>query len=420
MQCAQVKGWQKHKSKCRPWQITRSPIIGRYLIATRDIKAGEIIIDESAIMLGPKQITEPVCLTCYRPVDGSYMCSNCGFPMCDADCQSSDSHEPECKAVQRSGRNVKVTVFGEINSLYECITPLRILHLRDNDKSTWERILCLESHSEEREQTESAAITQRTVVDIIIERLQILEFDADTIQKIVGILDTNAFEIRLPDSSIQGVYGEGAMMEHSCVPNTHRTFDADLKLVIRAAVNIKRGEHLTNCYTDSISTTQARQEHLLLSKYFTCNCARCLDPTEFGIYMSAIKCPECRKKEDDVKPPKKGKNAKSNAKNDQGTSSSNSAESEAQQSKSFAIAKDPLSPSSPWVCQKCSSPVDGDYVKKLTAVMVEEADELESGSPTISACEAFLHKWSTTFPEKHATFLNVSVCSFKNNYSSIH
>lgn len=311
--------------------------------------------------------------------------------MCDSDCAEADAHQPECEAVSDSGLPVRVTLYGENNSLYECVTPVRLLSLRDSETSIWRRVMTLESHDERRSRTENAAITQRTVVDIIMQRLKIDKYDEDVIKKVLGILDTNAFEIRLPDSSIQGVYMQGAMLEHSCIPNTHRTFDADLNLVVRSSVPIKRGCHLTSCYTESLATTTVRQEHLLTSKFFTCHCPRCSDPTELGTYCSAQICPSCPKEK-----PKKGTAA---AKDKKPTA--------------LVIPEDPLSPSSPWKCITCKNPLDSDYLVRMTSVVTEEAEELESNNPTVKACEQFLEKWATTFYTNHAIFLNVRL---RNNF----
>ena len=384
----QTKGWLKHGRECKPWKLTKHPDLGRYMVATRNIEAGELILSDDALLIGPKQITEPVCLACYRPVKGKYRCKTCGFPMCDKDCSEAESHKPECEAVSESGHPVKVSVFGQINSMYECITPLRLLALRDDQPSLWRKLMTLESHGERRSKTENAAITQRTVVDIITERLSIDRYEPEVIKKVLGIIDTNAFEIRLPDSSIQGIYAQGAMLEHSCIPNTHRTFDADLNLVVRAAVTITRGSHLTSCYTESIATTNVRQEHLLTSKFFTCRCPRCTDPTELGTYCSARMCPICVPTD---KKPKKG------AAKDKGASTIG-----------IVVPEDPLSPSSNWRCLTCSSPLDSYYEVGMMSVVTEEAEELESTNPTVKACEQFLEKWSSTLHTNHAVCLNVS------------
>jgi hypothetical protein len=43
-------------------------------------------------------------------------------------------------------------------------------------------------------------------------------------------------------------------------------------------------------YTHALWGTQARREHLAATKYFTCRCERCVDPTELGTYISGIRC----------------------------------------------------------------------------------------------------------------------------------
>jgi len=385
----QKTGWEKHRRDCKPWKISKHPEIGRYMVATRDMAPGELILSDAPILIGPKQITEPICLACYRPVDGSYRCKQCGFPMCDKDCAGADTHEPECEAVRDSGTPVKVSLFGENNSLYECITPIRLLALRDSDPSLWRKLIALESHSERRSRTENAAITQRTVVDIIKERLCMDKYNDEIMAKVLGIIDTNAFEIRLPDSSIQGVFSQGAMLEHSCIPNTHRTFDADLNLVVRASVPIKRGFHLTSCYTDSLTTTMIRQDHLLTSKFFTCRCPRCTDPTELGTNCSAFICSSCPNEA--AMPKKKGKpGVKPKA-----------------PVIHTVLPEDPCSASSNWVCKTCKKPLDPDYPTRMLSLVSEEADELESNNPTVKTCEEFLQKWAATFHPNHAIFINI-------------
>ncbi|KAK3849746.1 hypothetical protein Pcinc_042339, partial [Petrolisthes cinctipes] len=431
----QLKGWEKHRPKCRPWRVGASSDLGRFMVATRDVAAGELLMNDTPLFIGPKMVTEPICLACYRPVDGEYSCDGCGFPLCSADCEGTDDHEPECKAIRESGIPVKVSVFGEENSMYECITPLRILSLRNESPSLWNKIMTLESNSEMRDGTEVAAITEQTVVDIIHNRLELEEeYDTEIIEKVLGILDTNAFEIRLPDSSILGVYPSASLLEHDCIPNTHRTFDADLNLVVRAAIPIKRGDHLTSCYTESISTTNYRQEHLRASKYFICGCKRCTDPTELKAFTSALRCTDCTEKAEEEAKKKKAEvqgrgrgvvrgGARrggvmnrinqiqtAGSSQQQGSSSSSTQSSTASGDNDgtgpWIVQQDPLSLSSSWKCLNCGSPCTDDYPERITSVAQEEAEELEE-SPTVDQCEAFLEKWTSTFHPDHAVFINI-------------
>lgn len=421
----QLQSWVKHRPKCRPWRVGASAELGRFMVATRDIAPGEMLILDPPLLMGPKMITEPVCLGCYRPADGSYQCKGCGFPMCDSQCEKSEDHKAECSTVAESGASVKVSVFGEINSMYECITPLRILHLRDENPSVWNKLLSLESHFEKRDGTAVADITQQTVVDILHNRLRMEQFDAELIQKILGILDTNAFEIRLPDSSILGVFAQASLLEHDCIANTHRTFDADLNLVVRAAIPIKRGDHLTSCYTDPLTTTAARLDHLRSSKYFTCRCLRCVDPTELKTFASALKCTDCAKKR--AQQAKKSKPAQGGPpgrgrgrgrggpargmgpgrSQGGGGAAATATETPANEDTApFIVPQDPLSPSSIWKCLACGDSTTDDYPDRITSVLEEEAEELEA-SPSIELCEAFLVKWKDTFHPDHAILTNI-------------
>lgn len=70
------------------FKIERNDVFGRYLVASEDIEAGEIIFTEDPIMLGPKRFSTPVCLGCHHSVNGNHFCSNCGFPMCTPACQN--------------------------------------------------------------------------------------------------------------------------------------------------------------------------------------------------------------------------------------------------------------------------------------------------------------------------------------------
>ena len=61
----QKSHWKNHKGECQAWKICESPELGRYLTAARNVKQGEIILQESALVVCPPRVTLPVCLGCY-------------------------------------------------------------------------------------------------------------------------------------------------------------------------------------------------------------------------------------------------------------------------------------------------------------------------------------------------------------------
>ena len=65
--------WRKHKNQCCAFKIcSDNEELGRYIIATRDLKPGELILAEAPTVIAPMAVTPPVCLACYKPVDGRY------------------------------------------------------------------------------------------------------------------------------------------------------------------------------------------------------------------------------------------------------------------------------------------------------------------------------------------------------------
>ena len=157
-----------------------------------------------------------------------------------------------------------------------------------------------------RKGTEQYAKSQENVVDVMKKTLGVMVFEVlypqydfsdQTIQEIVGIFETNAIEIRLAQSEINGLYEIGSLMEHSCVPNVNLNFDTKINLTAQAGRDIGKGEHLSIMYTHSLWGTQARRAHLYDAKKFWCMCERCSDPTEFGEYVvqyeMAPLCLEC-------------------------------------------------------------------------------------------------------------------------------
>lgn len=98
----------------------------------------------------------------------------------------------------------------------------------------------------------------------------------ELIHKICGIVAVNSLEIN-QDGEISAIYPTSCLLEHNCVPNTVLVFGNHLenyKITVRAALPIKKGEHITTMYTHALWGTQARREHLRETKYFDCKCQR--------------------------------------------------------------------------------------------------------------------------------------------------
>ena len=69
---------------------------------------------------------------------------------------------------------------------------------------------------------------------------------------------------------------------------------SQFSVVLRARREIVSGEEITIQYVPASLGQPARGSLLSSGWHFLCHCPRCLDVTEFGTFVSAIKCSQCR------------------------------------------------------------------------------------------------------------------------------
>lgn len=97
------------------WEIIRSPLGGRGVIATRDLRPGDLVLVDAPLMLGPRAGSDPstpaVCVGCLqgRRAEALRACSRgCRLPVCARDaalpaCEDAACHAAECALLRRWG-----------------------------------------------------------------------------------------------------------------------------------------------------------------------------------------------------------------------------------------------------------------------------------------------------------------------------
>ncbi|VVC43205.1 Zinc finger, MYND-type [Cinara cedri] len=290
-----------HKAACHPYVVLTSPALGRHWVAARDIKAGEVLLEERPLVVGPKAGSPPVCLACYAPVTDGRTCSACGWPVCGARCEMAPVHRlAECPLIagQYDARRSAVYCF---------VTPLRCMLLDSSEGDRRAAFRSLQSHLDRRIGTPLYQAYAINVAAFVLDRLGLRRLadsdggphDERSALEATAVLDTNAFEVRREGGrKFRAVYSQASMMAHSCTPNTKHVFvgdPADGCPVIRitAAVAIGLGCPVTATYTQTLWCTRDRLRHLQSAKCFECACPRCTDPTELGTHLGSIACRAC-------------------------------------------------------------------------------------------------------------------------------
>lgn len=354
----QRKGWPDHKDVCRPFTVGKNQKCGRHLIASRDLTVDDVIVTEAPLVLGPKQDTDPLCLGCYRKLTGKYRCSQCTWPMCSPQCEKRPDHQPECQVTKAAGLNINIDDVDSPNHLYEVITVLRCLVLAGKEpkrwKSTTER---LNNRYMRTVGSPQYRHNQEHVVQVIRDKFRLHEYpgvDASeaAIHTVLGLLQFNYVPTKTAYTEVQALYPMASLVSHSCVPNTKPVFQ-DGNLILRASDPIKRGEPITAIYADILWGTRARRDYLRQTRYFSCTCRRCEDPTELNTFFSGLVCRRCS---------------------------------------NTVLPINPLDDQAAWACQECAHEMNVEEALRTTLALGASV-EIALTTPTIELLEALQSEW---------------------------
>lgn len=285
-----------------PNQIAKNDILGRFMVAKRNIKAGDVIVREPPLVLGPKISSIVMCLGCHRtinpPKSGDYFkCSGCTWPLCGSSCESLPAHVEECQLMRQKKFNSSIKNCGapKIEAAYCVITPLRVILLKKTNPKAFKTIMELTSNLDQRIDTKLYGALRVNLVPFIRSFLGLTDFTETDVLNIAGILDTNTFDVVLPakQTRLRGIYPISAMLAGGCVPNTKHFVDENFEMKVIACVPIKKGEMILTSYTHPLKTTIERKHQIREAKCFDCICPRCNDPSEMKTFVSGVRCKSC-------------------------------------------------------------------------------------------------------------------------------
>ncbi|CAG4959972.1 unnamed protein product [Parnassius apollo] len=385
---------QEDANTSLPYKIEISDNLGRYLVAARDLSPGDVVLTEKPMVFAPKAMLDPEaqmpCVGCYKPVftDVGERCAKCGWPVCSGNCPGLTDprhHGIECNIL--SVRPECVLDYMADYYRHDALLSLRCILLQKIDPEKWKNLLEMQSHMECRTPgTEAYDEADEFIVGYLINNFiskldketkdkYIPEISKELIHRICGIIDTNALEIRLPEGSeLQALYCNTCILEHSCIPNTKHTFNhsnADkndlYKITVKVVVPVMKDHHITTMYSHALWGTQARRQHLKDTKYFSCKCPRCSDPTELGTYLSAMKCFG-----DGTKP-----------------------------CNGIHLPEDPLDDETDWACSECPVKVNNSQINMLISQMGEEVDGVLIMGGSVTMLENLLCRLSTFLHPNH-------------------
>jgi len=345
------------------FEIIDKPQVGRCLRATRKIPPLEVILVEMVAVIGPHHSANPVCVQCLREHTGEYYCVDCNLPLCDDICRNDEEHIEECSELAQLAKLSKGTEHVLMNVL-----AFRIYKLKEKGIPIWKDIDELMDHSKERYQNvEEWKMFQINSVDILKQVLT--NADDAILHKIIGIIATNAVGFNHKKAIVKGrgIYPTLSLASHNCVCNSRYSVNIDdFSVTLRARRLIEEGEEITISYLPTIFGVPKRKTHIEEEWYFQCRCTRCSDVTEFGTYVSALKCIHCNE---------------------------------------GLILPENLDKDSLWRCRFCMNPFEADFIANFVQTLEDELYAISKSNPTIKELEGFVRTHIKDLHNKH--YLNL-------------
>ncbi len=191
------------------------------------------------------------------------------------------------------------------------VLPIRLLHLKQTQPDTWQKIDLLMDHRETMKDDEKSA-WKSAVIDPILQSGLRPAWSEDDIVRAIGIINTNGVNLwgikgcgLFPTFSfISHKYANNAQeiwclpliyLDFSCIANTRFQIHHDDQWYIKltALTDIKKGQEITISYLPCNIGNTLRRSKIKKNWYFDCQCERCCDPTEKGTHFEAIRCQKC-------------------------------------------------------------------------------------------------------------------------------
>ena len=246
-------------------KIINDPLRGRCVVASKPLSPGDVVLSTKAEAYVPSNNASR-CASCFTSSKPLRRCKGCSYAhYCSQACQKKDwkdgGHSKSCKYIQTLRSRLE-----NDSALSDTLLLIRIFCSESSIKSV--SSMHFHTPSSDLERSSKRLIhTARSVVPLLSK------FPREVLLKTLYRFVSNNFAIT-DDLLLKvgaGVFPEGALFNHDCVPNCVVTY-CGLVQNIRCTRHIREGEELTHSYVDVFATTSDRQSEL----YVLCCCVEAL------------------------------------------------------------------------------------------------------------------------------------------------
>ncbi|EFJ31966.1 hypothetical protein SELMODRAFT_439878 [Selaginella moellendorffii] len=310
-----------------PWKVATVKNRGRCAVATRAIKAGEVVVAEQAIAFVPRgQYRKAICHVCGVNVAENgpkFECSACNYTIFCEECYKppQGSHENYC-AVYREIASIardencdadllrlvfnlalkKAGTAQARSSLLQLELLIETLPFQNSKDETctvdgvihscFKDALGLETHRSKAPSSWLEAVRNGCTrlhkiacvgnggkpapVSCSIEELEMLATLINTNSHGMGAQNLQNTHVAL------GLFPYVSILNHSCRPNCCFASEGSV-MYVRAVQDIPKGAELCLSYINLYESRRVRKTLLVATKHFDCTCDRCVEPLNTSI-----------------------------------------------------------------------------------------------------------------------------------------
>ena len=331
MKCQDIPACERnsrYESLSDACDVTYDPLLGRYIVAKRDIQPGTIVLSEkpyASIMLADSRLDH--CSHCYKFTLAPVPCpSCCHYLYCSTECRNLAYklyHRFECplgQILEKSGVDkfaylaIRTLVLTPLDVIYKFCGPVSPCEAGSVNSAhravqngevyraeSYDAICGLVTHAEDRTPHD---LFRRAAIAIFLLRCLCLAgfFESktpplDVLSGAGGLLlghlqsfpcnaheiaefnlDPEAVATSTPYELGAGIYATLSLFNHSCDPAVTRSFYGD-RCIVRTIRSVRAGDELSDNY-GAVFAMQPRSERrakLLPQYFFECNCTACAE-----------------------------------------------------------------------------------------------------------------------------------------------
>ena len=223
-------------------------------------------------------------------MDGEYYCNGCSWQCCGEQC--------ECGAGEKiNGEQCHIFRENDIYAAWDSVSeptlsmdfmgPHRLLLAMKKDPDLRE-LLKIDMHNDLRKKRYNIKYyvdCEEVIAKYISDQCGLTGFTQAEILTSLGLFDLLGVPFK---NGAKAFFPELASVKHSCRPNSYFHVNADGTILMKASVNIRKGEMVTRSVVDVMKCSLFRRKELEKEFFIECDCARCCDGTEFGTNYGGI------------------------------------------------------------------------------------------------------------------------------------